>query len=690
MTTNYHERNHWVGTAAEMALCVPVNPGAVWFVDSGIGAGDSYWWDGASWNAMGGGGGGGCFVCDVTNTYGGDGALVSHTTATNDTAVGYNALNAELGGGCNVAVGSEALEFNTSGDANIAVGYLALVNNTTGYANIAIGSPRPTWPGDATLGSLTDHRGCIAIGSECLTLVTERDNIGIGLGALYQAGDTYNNIGIGTDALWSLIRGIDDKQGDNIAIGSCALFELIYGGENVGIGENFSFYYGEYNVFVGHRAGDSTSNASDNIGVGAYACQGIAGAGNKNTAIGGNALILGSAEINSIDEFSDYSATVPGTVLAHNIDPWGFGLANGVYPDMRITGTDHYNGNYTITVIDSKHFYFTHAWNGDDIAAGYWMAEVDYALYANGNTACGYGAGWSNYDGSYNTYLGYLTDYDSAAVNLTNSMALGANAGFTKSNQVVIGDDNIDETLLKGTVIINELGDASWDFRVESDTEVNQIFLDSSADKLYLGGNTNAVTIDKGGELTLIGTAIVWEDLRVPVTSTKLGGTKDPHFTVFKTNGAGSQGVFLYWFDKTTEEELYFTCQVPHAYKEGTNLIAHIHWIPKTNGGANAVVSWGLEYTWANYVAVFANTSIIYTNTHLPADASLVADKHYMSSFAAINGAGKTISSMLVCRVFRDAGGTGLTDDYNDDAGMLEIDFHFENDTMGSKTETAK
>lgn len=193
-----------------------------------------------------------------------------------------------------------------------------------------------------------------------------------------------------------------------------------------------------------------------------------------------------------------------------------------------------------------------------------------------------------------------------------------------------------------------------------------------------------------GGGLTLIGTATVWEDLRVPVTSTKLGGTKDPHFTVFKTNGAGSQGVFLYWFDKTTEEELYFTCQVPHAYKEGTNLIAHIHWIPKTNGGANAVVSWGLEYTWANHTVVFANTSIIYTNTHLPADASLVADKHYMSSFAAINGAGKTISSMLVCRVFRDAGGTGLTDDYNDDAGMLEIDFHFENDTMGSKTETAK
>jgi hypothetical protein len=53
MTTNYHERNHWVGTAAEMALCTPTNPGAIWFQTD---TGDVYWWDGANWLAMGGGG----------------------------------------------------------------------------------------------------------------------------------------------------------------------------------------------------------------------------------------------------------------------------------------------------------------------------------------------------------------------------------------------------------------------------------------------------------------------------------------------------------------------------------------------------------------------------------------------------------------------------------------------------------
>jgi hypothetical protein len=38
-----------------MALCAPINPGAVWFQTDTL---DSYWWDGTTWQGMGGGGGG--------------------------------------------------------------------------------------------------------------------------------------------------------------------------------------------------------------------------------------------------------------------------------------------------------------------------------------------------------------------------------------------------------------------------------------------------------------------------------------------------------------------------------------------------------------------------------------------------------------------------------------------------------
>lgn len=52
-------------------------------------------------------------------------------------------------------------------------------------------------------------------------------------------------------------------------------------------------------------------------------------------------------------------------------------------------------------------------------------------------------------------------------------------------------------------LIVNEDGGgaATDDFRVESDTEANMLWLDASADLLYLGGSTG-VKISKGGRLT--------------------------------------------------------------------------------------------------------------------------------------------------------------------------------------------
>lgn len=195
-----------------------------------------------------------------------------------------------------------------------------------------------------------------------------------------------------------------------------------------------------------------------------------------------------------------------------------------------------------------------------------------------------------------------------------------------------------------------------------------------------------------GTELRLA--SVQYDDLRVPVASTRSGGTKDPDWAKFKDDGAGSQGVFLQWFDKANEEELYFELQVPHAAVEAGDLFAHIHFVPAANGASGEFVRWGLEYTWANLGDVFSSTTIIYGDASAAAtatsseDASLTAGKHYIQSLGTISGTGKSLSSMLCCRVFRDA--TDGTDDYDDDAGLLEIDFHAAFDSLGSTTEYTK
>jgi len=168
------------------------------------------------------------------------------------------------------------------------------------------------------------------------------------------------------------------------------------------------------------------------------------------------------------------------------------------------------------------------------------------------------------------------------------------------------------------------------------------------------------------------------------VNATIRGGSKDPTFAKWLDNGAGSQGVFLYFFSPTIEEELYFAAQLPHSWKEGTDIHAHLHWIPKSNGAAGQKVSWGLEYTWFDVGAVASNTSIVYGDTtHI--DEDLIANKQYITSFGSLSGSGLLLSSMLACRVFRDATGAGGTDSYTADAGLLEVDFHYEINTPGSR-----
>lgn len=206
-------------------------------------------------------------------------------------------------------------------------------------------------------------------------------------------------------------------------------------------------------------------------------------------------------------------------------------------------------------------------------------------------------------------------------------------------------------------------------------------FFDTGSSKLYVdnlrvGGTSDYLEITSSGQLVFSGNATVWDDIRVPVTSAKAGGSKVPGFEKFKDNGSGSQGVFTYMFDASQEEELYFTVQLPHSYKPGSDIYPHVHWTTTSNNTGN--VRWGLEYTWSTTSSVFSNSTILTATSA----ASGTAYTSQYTAFSAISGTGKNESSMLVCRVFRDADDSG--DTHADDTALLEIDFHFEKEKMGT------
>ena len=226
---------------------------------------------------------------------------------------------------------------------------------------------------------------------------------------------------------------------------------------------------------------------------------------------------------------------------------------------------------------------------------------------------------------------------------------------------------------ITGGHVWNKLYGGTW-YNVDIDQAVYEVD-DTTADLLIADGEAQLHDF--------------WDDLRVPMTATKGGGINDPGFAQFKTDGSASTGVFIYWFDKAAEEELFFTAQIPHGYAPGTDLHAHVHWVPSATGGAGLKVTWALEYVWSNINGTYGNTTIIHGDT-ATLDEDLVAGKHYLTELGTITGTGKTLSSMLVGRVYRDAAAALGTDDYDDDAGLLEIDFHYEIDAPGSRSEYIK
>jgi hypothetical protein len=160
-----------------------------------------------------------------------------------------------------------------------------------------------------------------------------------------------------------------------------------------------------------------------------------------------------------------------------------------------------------------------------------------------------------------------------------------------------------------------------------------------------------------------------WDDLRFPLNTIAQGQLNPPDYEQFRDDGAGSVGVFAYHFDPTTEEEMFFTTQLPHRWDQGTELHPHIHWSPTTAVAGDVV--WGLEYI------IFNPTGAIpATTTTLTATASTNASTDaQVTMFGTINGTGFTESAQLCCRVYRAAG--DAADTYTADAVAFEIDIHF-------------
>ena len=331
------------------------------------------------------------------------GGGLSHVVGTdgwNNSAYGYQALYALTTGYDNAALGWNSLRENTTGYRNTGLGAYSLYHNTTGDHNAASGYA-------ALVNNTTGDR-----------------NTASGTYSLYLNTTGYYNTAVGNQALNSNIAGYE-----NTAIGVNANYYNTAGWNN-----NASGYQALFNNTTGWR----------NTGCGVYALSGNR-TGYENTAVGTYALFAIRPTAKAITAFADYSGTVPGTVSATSAT---HGLPAGPTDNIGIYGTINYNGVYTVTYIDANSFYFTKPWVATEI--GWWGQDLE----GRQNTGLGVNAGRTPTTGSTNTFIGHSAGYHASQLTTaSNSMALGANTYTTKNNQVIIGDVDVLETILRGSVV---------------------------------------------------------------------------------------------------------------------------------------------------------------------------------------------------------------------------------------------
>ena len=168
-----------------------------------------------------------------------------------------------------------------------------------------------------------------------------------------------------------------------------------------------------------------------------------------------------------------------------------------------------------------------------------------------------------------------------------------------------------------------------------------------------------------------------WDDLRFPAGGLNPpGSARDPAF---------NDELGLFTFRNNQDNVVGGLAQFPHAWKEGSVIAPHVHWIQPAAGN----VLWQLEYRLLPAVgAEFPSAWTTVTSTDAVSAYPGSGDWVQITRFPNIDMTGFTISAMVLFRLSRLA--DSPLDTLESNIELLEFDIHYQVDTPGSMQEFIK
>ena len=193
-------------------------------------------------------------------------------------------------------------------------------------------------------------------------------------------------------------------------------------------------------------------------------------------------------------------------------------------------------------------------------------------------------------------------------------------------------------------------------------------------------GNETLFAAD--GEHTMAGTARVMISIDLePVLATRPAANPP---------GEGTEDAFpTHDFNPTTDESVYFHLELSHDYAAAGLIHVHFDFFVDTAPASAESVVWGVEYKKQSIGDNFdfsAGTTTGYTQTSVTTGTPANDKKTHQSAEVSLTTTGFAAGDYILLRLFRDADGTGGTDDYTADARVIDYHIEYLSDKLGEAT----
>lgn len=201
---------------------------------------------------------------------------------------------------------------------------------------------------------------------------------------------------------------------------------------------------------------------------------------------------------------------------------------------------------------------------------------------------------------------------------------------------------------------------------------------------LYQTGAVIGVSVVGASIVNWSADTMLWDvdqynDANVGALVLKTGGTL-PGTVEWKDNDGDNTGIYTLGF--AVNEEGSGVIEIPHDYKEGTDLTFHVHFGINDPPTGTDNVKWALTYAVAHNGDTLADATTIYKETAIDTQYQT-----YRSDFTAITGTSFTIGDQFMFTLKRV---TADGDAFTGEVLVNTIGFHYVSNTLGSASITSK